>query len=75
MKVEIMLTRLTARQRNFYLHAYPNYQALFRVLAAVRARRVTGFVAAEAIRLAAGFVAAEAIRPAARFVATAVTDI
>ena len=36
MNVEIMLTRLMARQRNLYIHAYPNYQALFRVLAAVR---------------------------------------
>ena len=36
MNVKIMLTRLTARQRNFYIHAYPNYQALFRVLAVVR---------------------------------------
>ena len=36
MNVEIMLTRLTARQRNLYIHAYPNYQALFRVQDAVR---------------------------------------
>ena len=25
-----MLTRLTVRQRNLYIHAYPNYQALFK---------------------------------------------
>ena len=27
---EIMLMRLTVRRRNLYIHAYPNYQALFR---------------------------------------------
>ena len=27
---------LTTRQSNLYIHAYPNYQALFRALAAVR---------------------------------------
>ena len=31
MDVEIMLTRRLARQRNLYIHAYPNYQALFRM--------------------------------------------
>ena len=29
MNVEIMLTRLTTRQRYLHIHAYPNYQTLF----------------------------------------------
>ena len=35
MNVEMVLVRLMARQHNLYIHAYPNYQALFRVLTAV----------------------------------------
>ena len=31
MNIEIMLTRLIVRQRNLHIHAYPNYQALFRM--------------------------------------------
>ena len=36
MNVEIMLMYLMKHQHNLYFHAYPYYQALFRVLGALR---------------------------------------